>query len=283
MDPADIFFRVIFALACVLAGPGLFFYLLVGYGAQEKLRRAYEHSGVDTCAFVAKLRIVIQRRGICCIEIGRNYYITFAYRAPGTGTVYLKRCYYYVPCFQRNLFNLTERFFTVACLPGQPASAVPKFLVDNRATVWSFLGQLVLSLFFSLAGFGVFASMLDDECLNSPNCRLPAAEIVLVIVLLLFGGCLAAWLIWIGKRATIPGTVVETYELPVQAVPVSFVSSTLDDQEIPIATVLSVLDDNVPPPSSAINTDVSAAEKGLEEEVVAAQGHVPTATAVNIV
>lgn len=206
----------------LLLGPTLLLTLLIFLPRKQRLHDAYVQSGVECIGIITHRRItywtlsyiwacmMVFASRLLPAQVGRTTRIRYAYKAPGTETVYIKD---YVVIKNADSHG-RRRLLQVVVLPGQPESGVPKFLLPKKRSP-GLLVKITAYLFSSgitLLCIYLFSLLyvLTFDCTDN-TCAITryglARDVTLSITTTLSVGLLIAWFIYLWDRRSIPGRV----------------------------------------------------------------------------
>ena len=277
-------------LFLLFLGPCLFWGLLVFHPKTHQLHDEYLLWGVECIGIITHCCITVHRSGLLRLETHRTYQIRFAYKAPGTDTVYIKN---YVTVEEQ---QSERRPLLVVVLPRQPESGVPKFLLSHhRPGTVKQTAMYLLSIGWSLFSIYLFA-LLFALALNCENgtCFVTPMCFVLSTIFVMSFGFLFAWLEHQqGERCSVPGRVWKRQHLTTSTLPATTTTTTpralyerLNDREIPMAEAGTVLNaDEETLALAAADAGVITAYPVHDNEKSPSNGkeEIPPASAIEIV
>lgn len=168
-------------------GPVRFFLLLIFYPRQKRLHDAYARSGVECIGLVSQCIVSRDTEHGNAISSRK---IRYAYKAPGSETIYIK-----------NFVSVKERkrwLVKILVLPGQPESGVPDFLLSDNAPPLHCLGALHMASILLTA----FCVWLYFQLIETGDRTYDFGQSVVTVLMF---GFLFACLIHYFEHRSIPG------------------------------------------------------------------------------
>lgn len=206
----------------LLLGPALLLTLIMFLPRKQKLHDAYAQSGVECIGIIThrcityctdpymQACVMVFASRLLPAWVGRTTRIRYAYKAPGTKTVYVKD---YVVIKNVDSHG-SRRLLQVVVLPGQPKSGVPKFLLSKKQSP-----GLLLKIFAYIFSSGItllciylFSLLYVGTCdCTGSTCAITryglVRDVTLSMTTTTSAGLLIAWLVYLWDRRSIPGRV----------------------------------------------------------------------------
>lgn len=243
-----LYLDILYYCLILFLGPGLFWLLLIFLPKKFELHDAYLQSGVECIGIITHRQVTVRRTSVTRIETSRTYKIRYAYKAPGSDTIYIKD---FVTVQKQ---ELERRLVVVVVLPGQPKSGVAKFLLsESRPSIFVKIALYLLSIGLILFSIYVFALLfaLAFNCTND-ICYITPVSFVLSAVTIMSIGLFFAWVVHLSERESVPGSVwrerhhvagtrVGTGENTQTTATPRALYENLNDRPVPMAEAVTVL------------------------------------------